>query len=174
MNRAAYFYLVAPATLLIFAILACGRSSSPSEPEAAVAPIIVGSDLTQIDVCQAIPTEDIEAVLGRKLVSPPQHFEYYDAAGTSGCWYDAGKDSSGEAYYGYVVLTPVDVYDTQPLYQNVAVNGIGAEAYFNNGADTRQLWVKMNDQVAFVVAFGDLAKEAGAQAIAKLVAAAIK
>ena len=49
-----------------------------------------------------------------------------------------------------------------------------AEAYFNNGADTRQLWVKMNDQVAFVVAFGDLAKEAGAQAIAKLVAAAIK
>jgi hypothetical protein len=72
------------------------------------------------------------------------------------------------------VLTPVDVYDTQPLYQNVAVNGIGAEAYFNNGADTRQLWVKMNDQVAFVVAFGDLAQEAGAQAIAKLVAAAIK
>jgi len=33
---------------------------------------------------------------------------------------------------------------------------------------------KGNDQVAFVVAFGDLAQEAGAQAIAKLVAAAIK
>jgi len=60
------------------------------------------------------------------------------------------------------------------LYQNVAVSGIGQEAYFNNGADARQLWVKMNEQVAFVVAFGDLEKEEGAQAIAKLLAAAIK
>lgn len=174
MNKPTCFYLLAPAVLLILAGLACGPLSSAGEPKAPIAPISVGSDLSQIDVYQAIPTEDIEAVMGRKLVTSPQRFEYYDAAGTSGCWYDAGKDSSKTAYFGYVVLTPVKVYDEQPLYLNVAVSGIGQEAYFNNGADARQLWVKMNEQVAFVVAFGDLEKEEGAQAIARLLAAAIK
>ena len=73
-----------------------------------------------------------------------------------------------------MVLTPVAEYASQPLYKNVSVSGIGAEAYFNNGADARQLWVKVNDRVAFVVAFGDQPNEAGAQAIAKLVVAAIQ
>jgi len=36
------------------------------------------------------------------------------------------------------------------------------------------LWVKVNERVAFVVAFGDKPNEAGAQAIAKLVVAAIQ
>ncbi|MEK7787758.1 MAG: hypothetical protein AAB658_20325, partial [Chloroflexota bacterium] len=72
------------------------------------------------------------------------------------------------------VLTPVEVYNDQPLYQNMDVSGIGVEAYFNNGADARQLWVKVNDSVAFVVAFGDQPDEDGAKAIAKLVADAIK
>ena len=112
--------------------------------------------------------------MGRKLISGPQHFEYYDTSGTSGCWYDGGKDAKGEAYYGYVVLTPIEVYASQPLYQNADVTGIGASAYFNNGADTRQLWVKVNEAVAFVVAFGDRASEEGEKAIARLVVAAIK
>jgi hypothetical protein len=170
MNKAIY----AAVTLLIFSTLACGLASSASEPKATVAPITIGGDLTQVDVCRAVPQEDIEAVMGRKLVSAPQRFEYYDTSGTSGCSYDAGKDASGEAHYGYVVLTPVDVYDNQPLYQNVGVSGIGESAYFNNGADTRQLWVKVNDEVAFVVAFGDVANEDNERAIAKLVVAAIK
>jgi hypothetical protein len=73
-----------------------------------------------------------------------------------------------------VVLTPVSTYGEQPLYQESEVSGIGDEAYFNNGADARQLWVKIGDKVAFVVAFGDVPKEAGAKAIAQLVAAAIR
>ncbi len=174
MNRPCYFHLVAPATLLFLAALACGPLSSTSAPKATVAPITIGGDLTQVDVCRAVPQEDIEAVMGRKLVSAPKRFEYYDTPGTSGCSYDAGKDASGEAHYGYVVLTPIDAYDTQPLYQNVDVSGIGESAYFNNGADTRQLWVKVNDKVAFVVAFGDVANEDSEKAIAKLVVAAIK
>jgi len=174
MNRFNYSFLIVPAIALSIAALACGPLSSASEPKAAVSPITVGDDLTQIDLCQAIPQEDIEAVMGRKLVSAPEHFEYYDTAGTSGCSYDAGKDASGEAHFGYVVLTPVEVYNDQPLYQNVDVSGIGVEAYFNNGADARQLWVKVTDSVAFVVAFGDKPDEDGAKAIAKLVADAIK
>lgn len=160
--------------LSFLAALACGQRASQSEPRAPVAPIIITGELQNIDVCRAIPREDIEAVMARKLVAAPQHFEYYDTGGTSGCWYDAGKDASKEAYFGYVVFTPVEVYNSQPLYKNLAVNGIGVSAYFNNGADARQLWVKISDKVAFVVGFGDVPHEEGAKAIAKLVLAAIK
>jgi hypothetical protein len=176
MKRALYPYLLLPTLVLLLSTLACslGGSAAPSEPKSPVAPISTGGDLTGIDVCAAIPQDDIETVMGRKLVSKPEKFEFYDTAGTSGCSYDAGKDSSGAAYFGYIVLTPVEVYGNQPLYLNKEVSGLGSEAYFNNGADARQLWVKMNDHVAFVVAFGDVPNEAGALALAKLVAAAIK
>jgi len=160
--------------LLILSAFACGPSGSAAEPRAPIAPLRVGGDRARIDVCKAIPPENIEAVMDRKLSTPPKQFEYYDEKGTSGCWYEARKDSSGEAHFGYVVLTPVEVYRTQPLYKNVAVSGLGQEAYFNNGADARQLWVRINEKVAFVVAFGDVPREPGAVALAKLVAAAIR
>ena len=174
MNRFRRSFLIVPLLLASIAALACGSLSSASEPKATVSPITLSSDLTQVDLCGAIPQEDIEAVMGRKLVSAPERFEYYDTPGTSGCSYDAGKDGNGEAHFGYVVLTPVEVYNDQPLFQNVDVSGFGVEAYFNNGADARQLWVKINDSVAFVVAFGDVPKEDGAKAIAGLMVAAIK
>jgi hypothetical protein len=88
--------------------------------------------------------------------------------------YDAAKEASGEAHYGYVVLTPVAAYAEQPLYLNVEVTGLGSEAYFNNGADTRQLWVKIDDRAAFVVAFGDIANEDYEKAIARLLVSAIR
>ncbi len=174
MKKIRSIHLMLPGILLALSALACGLSSTPSDPKAPIAPISIGNDLSQVNVCQAIPKEDIEAVMGRKLVSAPEHFEYYDTAGTSGCMYDSGKDSDGEAHFGYVVLTPIEVYNQQPLYLNVDVSGIGESAYFNNGADARQLWVKIDDKVAFVVAFGDVAREDGAKAIAKLLVAAIK
>jgi hypothetical protein len=170
MSRTIY----AVAALLLLAVLACGSASSVSAPKATVAPILLGSDLTTIDVCQAIPQEDMEAVMGRKLISAPQPFDYYETPDASGCMYDGGKDATGEAHYGYVVFTPIDAYNSQPLYEDVAVSGIGESAYFNNGADTRQLWVKVNEAVAFVVANGDRANEEGLQALATLIVAAIK
>ena len=126
--------------LVMLALAACGGANqAPSQPKATIAPIVLTDDLSKIDLCQAIPQAVIEAALGRKLVSPPQHFEYYDASGSTGCQYDAGKSSSGDALFAYVALTPPDVYDQQPLYKNQAVRGIGDAAYFNNGADARQL-----------------------------------
>lgn len=173
-NRTHPFILAMLFTLIAaLGLAACGQTATSSEPKAAVAPITIGDDLTKNDLCQAIPKEDIEAVMGRRLVSAPR-FEYFDMPGTSGCYYDAGKDASGAAHFGYVVLTPVDMYSSQPLYKKADVSGIGDEAYFNNGAAARELWVKIDNKVAFVVAFGDEPNEAGAQAIAKLVAAAIK
>ena len=60
------------------------------------------------------------------------------------------------------------------LYRNVNVQSTDESAYLKNGADARQLWAKVNDRVALVVAFGDKPNEAGAKAIAKLVVAAIR
>jgi hypothetical protein len=169
------FQFIVPITALILATLACGSSSTAvKEPALPIAPITIGGDLTQINVCQAIPQEDIEAVMGLKLAKAPERFEYYDEAGTSGCSYEAQKDADGEAHFGYVVLTPIETYANQPLYMNEDVSGIGDEAYFNNGADARQLWVKIGEKVAFVVAFGDVPNEEGAQAIARLLVAAIQ
>ena len=164
--------------MLTLAALACvcsGSGSIPiSEPKAAVAPINLGSDLTEIDLCQAIPKEDMEAVMGRKLVSAPQSFDYYGTGDTSGCWYDGGKAADGEAYFAYAVLTPIEAYNTQPLHLEKDVSGLGEGAYYNNGADARQLWVKVNDDVAFAVANGDVENEAGQKAMAELILAAIK
>src|SRR5437016_6214316 len=121
MNKSKRLHLLAPAfALLALAALACAFSGSGSipvsEPKAAVAPISLGSDLTKIDLCQAIPKEDMEAVMGRKLVSAPRSFDYYQTSGASGCWYDGGKDASRNAYYSYVALTPIEAYNEQPLY----------------------------------------------------------
>ncbi|MCC6188186.1 MAG: hypothetical protein IT318_04100 [Anaerolineales bacterium] len=155
---------------------------APGQPTAApaplalapIAPITLGPDLTGIDLCRAIPQENIEAIMGRKLAKAPERFVYDDTPGQSGCAYLAAQDPDGEAHYGYVVLTPVAVYASQPLYLDVAVSGLAAEAYFNNGADTRQLWVKIDDRAAFVVAFGDVANEDYELALARLLVAAIK
>jgi hypothetical protein len=47
-------------------------------------------------------------------------------------------------------------------------------ACLNNGVDARQLWVKINGKVAFVVAFGDRPIEVGAKALTRLIVATIK
>jgi hypothetical protein len=169
--------LIAPIAALVLAGLGCGLGGSPSKPTlptVSISPITVGSDLSAVDLCAAIPTEDMEAVLGRPLVKQPEPFNLWDTVGVGGCSYDAGKDSEGTAYFAYVALTPVEVYDNQPLYLDTAVSGLGAEAYFNNGAAARELWVKVDDTIAFVIGIGDLENEAGARALAELLLAAIR
>jgi len=156
----------------IISLSACGLSSP--EPTVAIAPITIGDDLTSIDLCQAIPQEDIETVMRVKLVQAPTRYTLRNVEGTSGCFYKGPTDADRETHFGYVILMPLDVYDNQTRYQAVDVSDIGDEAYFNNGSDARQLWVKLDNKVAFVVGFGDVAKEAGAEAIAKLMVAAIK
>lgn len=173
MNRN-YFPLLA-ITVLVIGIIACGPASgsSPSEPTAAIAPITLGGDLTAIDLCQAIPKEDMEALMGRKLVKEPEKLDFSGEGDTSGCSYDGGRDND-QAYFSYVALTPVSYYDNEPLYLNVDVPGLGQGAYYNNGADARHLWVKVNDNAAFVVANGDVENEAGLKSIAQLMLAAIQ
>jgi hypothetical protein len=155
---------------------AAGQPAPTSVPLALtpIAPFAIGEDLTGIDLCQAIPREDVEAVLGRALAKNPERFDFYGTSGASGCSYEGAKDADGEAHYGYVALMPVAEFDNQPLYLNVDVTGLGDQAYFNNGGDTRQLWVRIGDKVAVVVAFGDIANEGYERAIAELMVAAIQ
>lgn len=139
-----------------------------------IAPITIGEDLTAIDVCGAIPQEDIETVMGVKLIQAPTRYTLRNADGTSGCFYKAQTDSDREQHFGYVIITPLDVYDSHQRFEAVDVSGIGDAAHFTSGSDARQLWVKIDNKVAFVVAFGDVAREDGAKAIATLMLQAIK
>ncbi len=167
--------------MLALGALACGLpgggssgGGGPSEITVTAAPIIIGPDLTAIDVCAAIPPEALEAAVGRQLSGPPEPFVYYDVGASSGCAYDFGEDQEGNLVWGYVALNPPEVFDQQPLYLNEDVSGLGSRAFFNNGPDARHLWVLIEGKVSFVVAFGDVPNEPAALAIARLVAAAIQ
>jgi hypothetical protein len=163
-------------TLLAAVALACGGPAAltPSAPVAPVGPLQLTDDLTQLDICAAVPREDIEAVLGRRLSGAPRPTTFDDNPNEAGCAYDAGSDAEGNANFAYVVFTPVEVYDSQPLADDEAVAGLGEAAYFNNGADARHLWVKVNDSAAFVVAFGDRPREGGSIALARLILDAVQ
>jgi len=154
---------------------ACAAPEVSSEPTERISPITIGDDLTLIDVCQAIPPEDIEAVMLVKLSNPPSPYTYRNTEGTSGCYYEGSYDNTTpDVQFAYVVLTPLEAYDNQTLYQNEEVSGIGDQAYFNGPPDKRELWVKIENKVAFVVSFGDVPKEKGAKALAKLMVEAIQ
>ena len=145
----------------------------PSPPT--LEPISLSQGAVRVDLCQLVPAETMEAVMGRKLVASPAHFDYYNTPGASGCWYDVGADALQTAHFGYVVLTPLAAYTGQPLKNEAPVTGLGKSAYFNDGAqNARQLWVKIDENNALVVAFGDQPNEAGAQLIAQMVLDAIR
>jgi hypothetical protein len=147
----------------------------PAQAVPTLVPIVLSTGAVDLDLCQLVPGAAMEAVMGRKLATSPAHFDYYNTPGASGCWYDVGADAMLTAHFGYVVLTPLSAYTGQPLKNNVAVAGLGQSAYFNDGTqNARQLWVKIDDNHALVVAFGDEPNEAGAKQIAELVLAAVR
>jgi len=174
MNRKTFFLLMIMIGSVI-SLSACAAPDVSSEPTEPISPITIGDDLTSIDVCGAIPPEDIEAVMTVQLAKPPRHYTYRYTDGSSGCYYEGPYDNiNKEKQFAYVVLTPLDAYDNQTLYQNEEVSEIGDQAYFNGRPNKRELWVKLDNKVAFVVSFGDVPKEDGAKLIAKLMVEAIQ
>jgi hypothetical protein len=174
MNRKAAFLLMVIIGLTIL-LPACAAPEVSSEPTEPISPITIGDDLTSINLCDAIPQADIEAVMLVKLANPPSPYVYRYTEGTSGCYYEGSVDNTTpDKQFAYIVLTPLEVYDNQTLYQNEAVSGIGDQAYFNGSPNQRELWVKIDNKVAFVISFGDIPKEEGAKAIAKLLVEAIQ
>lgn len=159
--------------LITLTLAACtNQAAAPRADAVTMPPLLLTADLGEIDLCRAIPQAAVEAALGARLTAAPQRFTYGDASASSGCQYDAGADSQGAARFAYVALAPVAAYGQQP--QAAAVSGIGSAAYFTDGADARQLWVRLGDKAALVVAIGDRPNEEGLTALAQLVAGAIK
>lgn len=136
-------------------------------------PLTVGDDLSATDVCAAVPVAAVEDAMGRKTVTGPTRTQWASSAATSGCAYDAGKDGA-EARFGYLILVPATVVDEQPLVMKTDVAGLGKKAFFTNGADARQLWVKATDKTGFVVALGDVPREEGCKKLAQMFAGALK
>ena len=170
-----YRHILLPVIVVFLLLLpACAGAGALPELTASINQMTISEDLSSIDVCHAIPQENIEAVMGVKLVEPPTRYTLRNAEGTSGCYYEGPTDSDRERHFGYVILTPLEAYENQTPNQNEAVTGIGDGAYFNKGGDARQLWVKLNNKVAFVIGFGDVAKEEGSKALAQMIVGAIK
>ena len=90
--------------------------------------------MTKIDVCKAIPPEEIVKVLGRKLEGNPKPFHFDNAQTDSGCEWSAGKDSSKNAYFAYAIIAPVKDYVANRA-SATPVAGLGDEAYTTKGAD---------------------------------------
>ena len=177
MNRPGYLILCACLAALALALLACGTLSpataAPAGP-ATLVPIRLGGDLTQLDLCALIPRATIEPIMHRQLTGDPVPAIYYPFAGATGCQYTANKDSGGNAYFGYVELAPAAAFDEQPQAGRIPDDSLGQSSFWITGPGARQLWVKIDDSTALLVAFGDQPNEIGATSLARLILAAIQ
>ncbi len=63
-----------PIILLVVLISSCAPTSEPVELPATLSPLTITNNLSLVDLCSAIPIEDIEAIMGRKLANPPEFF----------------------------------------------------------------------------------------------------
>ena len=61
---------------LVISLSACAVPDVSSEPTEPISPITIGDDLTAIDLCEAIPQDNIETVMKVKLVAAPKHYTY--------------------------------------------------------------------------------------------------
>ena len=150
--------------------LACGASVQTQKVEPTLVDSLKLIDFTEwnpTDVCEVLSTNDIAEVLGHNLKNDPELFDDPTYLG-KGCTYDAGQDGA-EAYFAYVSLAPSPLYeDNHRAGFNVRdVNDFGLEAFTANGADAEQLWIKLSDEVALVVAIGDKPDPSSARLLAK-------
>ncbi len=111
-------------------------------------------DLGAADLCRAVTAGEVEALLSKPAVAEGKRFSYDGTAASSGCQWDGGK-SGREAVFAYAALVPAATMRREPAVSRRPVSGLGREAFLNNGADARQLWVLINDQQALLVARGD-------------------
>jgi hypothetical protein len=101
-------------------------------------------------------------VLGGALIKPPQPF--HDDYLGDGCQYDAGKDRSGQARFGYVAIAPVASFEIAKTTGPVTpIGDLGDAAFTIDGEDAQQLWALVKGKGAIVVAIGDVPNPSGAR-----------
>lgn len=141
------------AIVIVLLLTACGQKSASTGK-----PTLEGK-------CGYLTRGEVEEVLGRTLDLDPSEITE-DYLGGSGCAYSAGKDSNGNAYFAYAIVTSKEVFDTNSS-DTETVSGIGDQAYTFNGPDARQLWVKQGSKYV-MVAIGDEANLEGCKKLAAL------
>jgi len=168
-----------PTMLLILIVLSviqsgCGGSTPVSTLVSVAEASSVGAlDLPDFSawsasqVCQELSSEVVADALGRKLENEPQPFNDPATLGI-GCAYDAGSDGQ-QAYFAYLSLAPGSAYkQTQRAgSEGIEVDDFGLEAFRLYGADAEQLWIKLSDEAALVVAIGDQPNLNAARLLAK-------
>ena len=117
-----------------------------------------------IEICEAVPTEVWEMIMGRPQVGEPTPFQ--DPSLGDGCAFDFGSDSSA-AYFSYVTFASEDQFnDALASAVNAEpVTTVGDSAFLNYGPDARQLWVRAGDK-AVMVAIGDQENVEGMMVVA--------
>jgi hypothetical protein len=127
--------------------------------------VMFGPGLGGDGMCAMLPAEMFTSILEREVVGEPSAFD--DEYLGQGCSYDLGADSEAE-YFMYFSVAPIDSYnDAKANGSNVIAQPLaGADAFSVNGADAEQLWVKLNDSRALVVAIGDEPNTQAALALA--------
>ena len=115
--------------------------------------------------CGMISAEIIAQVLGGVLITAPQPF--HDDYLGDGCQYDAGKDRSGRARFGYVAIAPLTSFEaTKQSGPVTPIGDLGDAAFIIDGEDAQQLWVQVKGKGAIVVALGDIPNPSGARQLA--------
>jgi len=117
------------------------------------------------DVCAAIPAQTVASILGRDLVSAPAPLNEFNGTAVSGCQWDGGQDSSGNAHFAYAAVLPPSAFTGFSGAEAIA--GLGDEAYAVNGADAEQVWVRVGSEKAIVAAVGDAPNRNGAIELAR-------
>lgn len=106
------------------------------------------------DLCSLLPKEVLEPLFGQKLSGSPEAFE--DDYLGKGCSYDFGEEN-GAAYFAYISIAPISSFmDSKNNGSGVTDQPyLSGEAFSVDAADAQQLWVKLDENRAVVIAIGD-------------------
>ncbi len=117
-----------------------------------------------IDICEAVPVEIWETVMGHSLVGEPAPFQ--DDQLGNGCAFDFGSDGN-TAFFAYASFASEGQFEAAlaSAVQPEPVTTLGDSAFLHNGPDARQLWVRSGDQ-AVMVAIGDAENDPGMLSVA--------
>ena len=109
------------------------------------------------DLCSLLPKELLEPLFGQAIQGAPQSFE--DDYLGKGCSYDFGEEN-GAAYFAYFSIAPLSSFtDSKTNGSQVTEQAyLPGEAFSVNAADAQQLWVKLDENRAVVIAIGDRPK----------------
>jgi hypothetical protein len=111
-------------------------------------------EATSDDLCGILPKEIFSPLIGSEMTGNPEPFE--DDFLGKGCSYDFGE-VDGAAKFLYISLAPMTSFEASEETGNnvTAVPFLPEDAFTVDAADAQQLWAKLDNERALVIAVGD-------------------